>query len=132
MILFIEFRKAFDLVNSEFLIRKLFHYGLSNDSFILLQDYSFNRRQIFSFKGVKSEEVSINIGVPQGSIRGPLLFLIFINDLPFAMKNLESKLFADDSTFYSSGSELDKLILKFSFEIDNLFEWCEIKQMDIN
>ena len=63
---------------------------------------------------------------------GPLLFLIFKNDMLFAMKNLESKLFADDSTFYSSGSELDKLILKFSSEIDNFLEWCEIKQMDIN
>ena len=55
---------------------------------------------------------------------GPLLFLIFINDLQIALNNLESKLFADDSTFYSSGSELDKLILKFSSEIDNLLEWC--------
>ena len=75
MILFIDFRKAFDLVNSECLIRKLFHYGFSNDSLLLLQDNFSNLRQIVSFKGAKSEEVSIDIGVLQGSIMGPLLFL---------------------------------------------------------
>ena len=73
VVLYIDFRKAFDLVNSTCLLRKLFHYSFCNDALLLLQDYLSDRRQIV--KRVKSEEVGINIGVPQGSIIGHLFSL---------------------------------------------------------
>jgi hypothetical protein len=132
LLLFIDFRKAFDLVDSKLLMLKLFHYGFDNSSLNLISDYFKNRKQISKFNGTKSAANNLNLGVPQGSVLGPLFFLIFINDLAYLLKEVNCKLFADDTTLYSSDSHLDVLLDKFQKSIKPLSVWCLNNRMDIN
>ena len=113
LLLFIDFKKAFDLVDSDLLIKKLFHYGFSNDSLDLIKNYFFNRRQKVKVKDSFSDLLLNLLGVPQGSVLGPLFFIIFINDLAFLLKDLMTKLFADDTTLIDTHDNMDILITKF-------------------
>ena len=131
ILLFIDFRKAFDLVDSELLMRKLFHYGFNSNALDLIKSYFTNRKQHMKIGDLFSTELFLILGVPQGSVLGPLFFLIFINDLPFIM-NLSAKLFADDTTFYDSGNDIVKLISNFKKGLEPLLEWCKYNRLDIN
>ena len=131
LLLFIDFRKAFDLVDSKKLLRKLFHYGFDNSALDLISNYFTERYQTVKYDKKKSPLMSIKLGVPQGSVLGPLFFLIFINDLAFIME-LKCKMFADDTTFYDSDKDLTTLIGRFSKKLEPLLEWCEFNKLDLN
>ena len=101
--LFIDFRKAFDLINPKLLFRKLFHYGFSNKAIKFFTDYFTNRKQITRVNTETSDELSLDIGVPLGSVLGPILILIYINDLSLSI-DLSNTLFADDTTISIFGN----------------------------
>ena len=132
LLLFIDFKKAFDTVDSKLLLSKLFDYGFDTGSLLLIADYFTNRSQKTKMGNSISESKPILLGVPQGSILGPIFFLIFINDLLFYLSDVSAKLFADDTTLYCCGSELDRLKIKFGKIIDQLLEWCRKNRIDIN
>ena len=132
LLLFIDFKKAFDTVDSELLIRKLFHYGFDNQALSLIRNYFFNRKQFVKMGSNVSNYKKIKLGVPQGSVLGPLFFLIFINDLPFCLNELRCKLFADDTTIYQVGEDLKELTANFNKLLVPFFHWCELNRLDIN
>ena len=135
LLLFIDFRKAFDTVDSKLLINKLFHYGFDNLSLKLITNYFEGRSQLVRLNDFLSTMQLIKLGVPQGSVFGPLLFLIFINDLAFLLA-LACKLFADDTTIYEVSQTpietLENVILKFKIKLHPLLKWCKFNRMDIN
>ena len=132
LFLFIDFRKAFDLVDSDLLLLKLFHYGFSNSALALVKDYFSGRKQVVKFGSSISSFKDLQLGVPQGSVLGPLFFLIFINDLALALKNIKCKLFADDTTLYLANDKLDTLITSFTNNLKYVLDWCNLTRLDIN
>ena len=104
--IFIDLKKAFDTVKHSILLRKLEHYGIQSIPLQRFHSYLSNRKQYVSVNGLSSDELNIIHGVPQGSVHGPLLFLIFINDLPNISKHLTFCLFAADTSIYYESSNL--------------------------
>ena len=102
-LLFIDFKKAFDMIDQSLLLYKLPNYGVGNNVLKLLANYFSDRFQMTIINRIESRFVKMKLGVPQSSVLGPLLFIIFINDLPFFLINILSKLFADDTTLLYSG-----------------------------
>ena len=105
----IDLRKAFDTVNHNILLTKLEHYGIRDNMLSWFQSNLSNRKQYVSTNGEQSETHEINCGVPQGSVIGPLLFLIYINDLPNISDVLKFYLFADDTNIYYESNSLQIL-----------------------
>lgn len=103
---FCDLSRAFDCVSHATLIMKLKHYGFSNDSASLIQSYLAERRQSVYFNGKLSELGSVGVGVPQGSVLGPVLFIIYVNDLSASVPGSGLVLYADDTTLINVNSDL--------------------------
>ena len=97
-LVFVDYKKAFDLINHELLIAKLKAIGVSEDHLPLFIDYMSDRKQYVNIDEYHSSTGSINLGAPPGSILGPVLFLVFINDLPASLRNTMTDIYADDTT----------------------------------
>ena len=129
---FIDLKKAFDTVNHEVLLRKLEHYGIRDISLSWFESYLSDRKQYVSVNGVDSELRHITCGVPQGSVLGPILFLIYINDLPNISSKLKFYLFADDTNIYLESDELKNLEYIMNSELKKLHEWLCINRLSLN
>jgi hypothetical protein len=130
--LFLDFSQAFYTVNHEILLSKLSHYGIRGVANKWIASYLDNRQQYCTFKTQSSKPAKINCGVPQGSILGPLLFLIYINDLGTVSKLLTSILFADDSNLFAEGAHLQNLQNLVNSEMPNLISWLRANRLSLN
>ena len=130
----IDFRKAFDLVDHQLLLNKLRIYRFSDLSLSWFKSYLSNRSQQVVINNSSSTSDDVVCGVPQGSILGPLLFLLFINDLPLSLKHLPISvdLYADDTTLYGTASDKSSLEANLQKALDSVHTWCLENGMLIN
>ena len=124
--------KAFDTVNHHILISKLNQYGISGKSKDWIASYLRNRTQQVKLNGVKSNDKIITCGVPQGSILGPLLFTIYINDMHKALPNSSVFHFADDTNLLFSSTTSKKIHKVINNELKLLFDWLCANRLSLN
>ena len=129
---FIDLKKAFDTVNHNILIQKLEHYGIRDVALSWFNSYLSNRKQFVNINGTNSDIRNITCGVPQGSVLGPLLFLLYINDLPNISQKLKFYLFADDTNIYFESDNLVDLEKIVNKELEKLHEWLCINRLSLN
>ena len=129
---FLDFSKAFDTVNHDVLLQKLQHYGIRGSALKWFQSYLSDRCQYVTYNGQESSKKAINCGVPQGSILGPLLFIIYINDLSNVCNHMMSLLFADDTNLFVSGKDVIKLQQEVEMDLNKISEWLKINKLSLN
>ena len=122
-LLYIDLRKAFDTVNHPILLNKLAAYGIHNVQLTWFKDYLSNRKQATYWQGELSDFGTVTVGVPQGSILGPLLFILYINDLPKCLKHSQIHMYADDSTQEVIGQTINEVENKLNEDFEQVALW---------
>jgi hypothetical protein len=130
--LFLDLRKAFDLVDHEILLYKMKLYNFSTNATMLIESYLTNRYQTVKAGNVLSSKRTIKSGVPQGSILGPILFLIYINDIAFDIPKTIIDLYADDATLYTKHKNVHNIETQLQNDLDTVSNWCYRNNMVIN
>ena len=129
--IFLDLAKAFDSVSHDILLKKLHKNGIRDEALLLLTSYLDSRIQFTALNQTLSTNIFIKYGVPQGSILGPLLFLLYINDLPEASA-FYIKLFADDTFLCLQNSDLSKLEIDVNVELRKVCEWLASNKLTLN
>ena len=129
---FIDLKKAFDTIDHEILLKKMQRYGIRGLALSWLKSYLENRPQFVSLEGVESHTQHASFGVPQGSVLGPKLFILYINDICKALQNMKCVLFADDTSLYSSGADLEQLLHVVQKDLNILHKWFAINKLSLN
>ncbi len=130
--IYLDLKKAFDTVDPDILLQKLFAIGIQETEFQWFKCYFANRSQSVSVNGASSSTLPIECGVPQGSILGPLLFTLYINDLPEVTKHSKVVLYADDTALFVSSKNLAEIQTKLSEDLDSVSRWLAENRLTLN
>ncbi|MBY0580283.1 MAG: reverse transcriptase family protein, partial [Rickettsiales bacterium] len=129
---FVDFQKAFDTVDHEILLSKLNYYGVRGISLQWFKSYLSDRQQFVTLNGISSDIKKVSIGIPQGSILGPLLFIIYINDLNLSIKHSKTYHFADDTNLQLITNSLKKLNKYINQDMASLVQWLRANKISLN
>lgn len=129
---FLDFKRAFETVDRNILLQKLSCMGLKDNVLSWFKSYLSNRQQRVKFKNCVSESLYVRHGVPQGTVLGPLLFLLYINDLVRVIDGCSIELFADDTMIYLAGRNLEGMQQTINRNLEKIFEWLCINKLCIN
>ena len=121
----------FDKVNHDLLLFKLDRLGFSISLLKWIESYLKHRKQYFKFRNSNSNFINVTSGVPQGCHLGPLLFTLFINDLPTVIKFSQTLMYADDVKLFISFNNSDQQVL-LQNDINNLTTWCSMNLINLN
>ena len=130
--IFLDFAKAFDTVNHNILLSKLNHYGIRGNTLDWLKSYLTDRKQCVSIGNTNSSTLPIDIGVPQGSVLGPLLFLLYINDINSSSDILKFQLFADDTCIFFSHKNISIIENTLNSELNKVHNWLVANKLSLN
>ena len=130
--IFVDFQKAFDTVNHEILLKKLDHYGFRGAVNDWFRSYLTNRKQKVVINGFESDSKILLHGVPQGSVLGPILFLIYINDLHHCIKFCTTYHFADDTNLLNISKDYKTLQKQVNYDLFNLHKWLTANKISLN
>ena len=131
-LVFIDLKKAFDTVDHDILCKKLELYGVLQRELSWFRSYLSNRKQFCRVNGVDSDIREIEVGVPQGSCLGPLLFLIYINDLPQAVQDSSVTMYADDTSLCQQSNDLTQLNEAINSDLRKLDTWLQGNKLSLN
>ena len=134
--IYLDLSKAFDTLDHSILIQKLKFNGTEGNSLKIFQNYLSKRKQFVEFENVHSEVLEINIGVPQGSVLGLLLYIIYVNDISKASKLFEFISYADDTTLTSTlkkfGNTENSVEININNELTKISNWLKINKLSLN
>ena len=124
----LDLQKCFDTIDHSILLTKLEKYGIRGITLNWLKNYLSGRQQ----RATLNNEFEVMYGVPQGSILGPILFLIFINDLPTCLAKCQCNLFADDTVLYTNASDVDNIVNDLQSDVNNIADWFSYNRPSVN
>ena len=131
-VVFIDLKKAFDTIDHNIILKKLGNYSVDLNSLKWFESYLTNRIQKCRVNDHLSGSNPVNCGVPQGSNLGPLLFLVYINDLPNCLNCAIPRMFADDTSVSYAAKSMDELQSVINSELVNLHKWLSTNKLSLN
>lgn len=129
---FLDLKRAFETVDRNILLNKMIKYGIRNKELSWFKNFLIGRTQCTKVNKSISDATQIHIGVPQGSILGVILFLLYINDISTALNYCKVSLFADDTLIYIVGDDIGDCERKMNIDLDNLFNWLNMNKLKLN
>ena len=130
--IFLDISKAFDTIDHNILLSKVYKYGIRGNTLIWFMNYLSNRYQFVSINNASSSFLRIESGVPQGSILGQILFILYINDLPRVSTKLKFLLYADDTNILYENTDANAIITTINMEMPKIMEWLMSNKLHIN
>ena len=131
-VVFLDLKKAFDTVDHNILLSKLERCGVRGTALKWFQSYLYGRKQVCRINNTESSKTNLHCGVPQDSNLGPLLFLIYINDLPHCLQTTTASMFADDTNLSCTGRTSADIEYKINKDLDNIRKWITCNKLTLN
>ena len=131
-VIFPDLKKAFDCVDHDVLVKKMYYYGIRGLTLKLFQSYFTNRTQICKVDQTMSNTRTVKCGMPQGSNLGPLLFLLYINDLPNCLTSSSTSMFADDTNISTQGTTEHEIQERLNADLENVHQWLVANKLTLS